>query len=1404
MSSKVRAALAATLLIVGLIAPASVVAMDTVTPACDPASVSTNEDQTLSDSVSCSGMESGDQYQVVNDVNHGSLNLDPSDGSFTYVPDPDYNGPDLFTYQLTDPDNDSNVPTVSIDVQPVNDPPSFTEGSDQTVLEDSGAQHVVNWATNIDKGPPDESGDVLSFVVTGDNNPSLFSSVPTVDSGGDLRYTPADDANGSATVVLHAHDDGGGSANSADATLVIHVTSVNDQPSFTPGPDDTALENAGPQTVGNWIQGVDKGAANESSQTISYDVTGYTNPSLFSTAPDVSPNGTLTYTAATSKSGSSTVTVRIVDNGGTANGGVDTGASLTFKIVIGGVNDPPSFTKGANQIDLEDAGPQSVTNWATSISPGPPDESGQTVTFVVTTSNDALFANRPDVDGAGTLTYTPADDANGSATVTLHAHDSGGGTADSAPQTFTITVTAVNDAPSFNDGPDVSVPENDGPTSVAWATQLSEGPANEVAQTVSFIVSNDDNSLFSAQPAVSPTGVLTFTPTASANGIATVTVAIKDSGGTSNGGHDTSAAQTFTITISGVNDPPSFTKGANQIVLEDSGAKSVSNWATAISPGPSDEGGQTVTFVVTTNNNPLFATQPAVSSGGTLTYTPAANANGAATVTLHAHDDGGGATDDSTAQTFTITVTAVNDAPSFTKGADQTVAENSGARTVAGWATAISEGPANEVALQTVSFTVTNDNTALFSVDPAVSPTGALTFTPAPSANGSATVSVQLLDSGSSVSPNDNSSPVVTFTITVTGVNDPPSFTKGADQGVLEDAGAQSVGGWATAILEGPPDESSQTVSFVVTNNDNLLFSSQPVVSGATGNLTYTPALNANGIATVTISAKDNGGTLNGGHDTSAAQTFTITVAAVNDPPSFVKGLDPPSVPEDSPAQTVSPWATALSKGPVDEGAQILSFVIVSNNKTALFSVAPAVGPTGILTYTLAPNANGVATIGVELHDTGGTLNGGDDTSNVQTFKITATALNDPPTCLNDSAATFVGTPLHGTPTTCTDIDGDGLTYAIDIGPAHGMAVFTDTTTGAFTYTTTSPTFQGTDSFSFHASDAGGASNTVTMSILVSPDPIAKNDVAPIDFPSIVQGSGPTAIPVLANDVDKQGGPLTIDTVTQGTKGTVIILPGGVGLTYDPAGVTTGTDSFRYTIIDDQMRKNSATVVVVVTAATPHGTNPIATVISPKALGTKTAKVRVGWTNSDDGTGLKSYQLQQSYQGGRFGAVRLTRPKSASSLRMFTIGKSYRYRTRVIDTAGNVSPWSYSPAFILSRTQESAAGIAYSGPWHLASSKTYSGAKARYSTTAGASATFSLNADGVAWVSSRGPSRGSAQVLIDGVLVKTVSLYATKSMPQQIVFSTAWPVTGLHTVQIMVVGTVGHPRVDIDTFIVTR
>ncbi len=449
-------------------------------------------------------------------------------------------------------------------------------------------------------------------------------------------------------------------------------------------------------------------------------------------------------------------------------------------------NVAPSFTVGANQTEVEDAGVQTITIWATNISPGPPSESTQTLDFIVSNDNNALFASQPAVAPDGTLTFTPADDAFGTATVTVRIHDNGGvangGVDASAAQVFIIDVTAVNDAPNFTAGADQTVAEGTAAQAiVGWATNISPGPANESTQLVDFIVNNDNSGLFATGPAISADGTLTYEIAAGATGISTVTVAIHDDGGITNGGIDISAEQTFTIEVTSnpVNNAPSFTKGANQTVGEDSGPQTVAAWATNISAGPAGESTQTVDFIVSNDNNALFTSQPAVAANGTLTYTPADDAFGTATVTVQIHDNGGtagGGVDTSAAEVFIIEVTAVNDAPSFTAGADQTVTESTTQQTVLAWAANISPGPANE-SDQITDFVVSNDNASLFATGPAISADGTLSYEIAAGVTGAATVTVAIHDNGGIADGGIDTSAVQTFTIEANAIPE-PSGTK--------------------------------------------------------------------------------------------------------------------------------------------------------------------------------------------------------------------------------------------------------------------------------------------------------------------------------------------------------------------------------------------------------------------------------------------------------------------------------------------------------------------------------------------------------------------------------------------------------------------------------------------------
>ena len=111
----------------------------------------------------------------------------------------------------------------------------------------------------------------------------------------------------------------------------------------------------------------------------------------------------------------------------------------------------------------------------------------------------------------------------------------------------------------------------------------------------------------------------------------------------------------------------------------------------------------------------------------------------------------------------------------------------------------------------------------------------------------------------------------------------------------------------------------------------------------------------------------------------SAPRTLSI-LSGPNQEPSFTAGPNQTSL-EDAGPQAVA-WATGISPGPSpDETGQVVTFNVTGNTNAALFSIAPAISSAGLLSYTAAPNANGTATITVELQDNGGTAGGGDDTS---------------------------------------------------------------------------------------------------------------------------------------------------------------------------------------------------------------------------------------------------------------------------------------------------------------------------------------------------------------------------------------------------------------------------------------
>ena len=195
--------------------------------------------------------------------------------------------------------------------------------------------------------------------------------------------------------------------------------------------------------------------------------------------------------------------------------------------------------------------------------------------------------------------------------------------------------------------------------------------------------------------------------------------------------------------------------------------------------------------------------------------------------------------------------------------------------------------------------------------------------------------------------------------------------------------------------------------------------------------------------------------------------------------------------------------------------------------------------------------------------------------------------------------------------------------------------------------------------------------------------------------------------------------------------------------------------------------------------------------------------IAVGWTGSDTQAGSVRYDVLWSVDGGAFApyASSLTSPRI---VRKLAAGHSYRFAVRAVDAAGNASAFEYGRTFRVRAFADRGLAVRYRGSWGTSWSTAFTGGTAHLSTAAGASATFRFRGRQVAWVASVGPTRGKARVYVDGHFARTVNLHAATSGARRIVLTRSWATTGDHVLRIVVAGTAGHPRVDVDGFVTIR
>lgn len=960
------------------------------------------------------------------------MNIDTATGVITWTP---VNGviAENVTVIVTD-GRANDTQTFTIDVTAVNDAPEITSSPLTGALEDTLYTYDVN-ATDID-------GDTLSYSLTVSPADMVID-----ESTGVITWTPANGVTSEPVVV--AVTDG---QLTVTQSFTITVGATNDAPEITDvAPTLTTLED----TLGSVTLNANDIDGDQLTWSVSVAASNGTAV--------VSGNGdsqTATYTPNADFNGSDSFTVQVSD--GTA---IDT---VVVNVTVDAVNDAPVVISTAVTTATEDTA-YAYTVMATDVD-------DDTLSYSLSVAPEGMTID----SNTGAITWTPENGVTNEP-VTVEVSDA----SETAVQSFTITVTATNDAPVIDSTPVTVATEDEAYSYTVTATDID-------GDTLEYILVTSP----AGMTINAATGVISWTP---ANGVVeeSVTVEVTDT--------QLTDSQSFTIAVTAVNDAPEITEVSATIDTDEDNTGSVTLNAT-------DVDGDAITWSIIANGTNGSAVVSGTGASQTVNYTPNANFNGSDSFTVQVSDNQ--ATD---TLVVNVTVNAANDAPIVTSDAVTTATED-------------------EAYGYTVTASDVDDDTLEFSLTVAPegmsidSATGAITWTPA---NGVTTepVTVQVSDSQETATQS--------FTITVTPVNDAPVITSTAITGATE-----AVEYTYTVVAD---DIDGDTLEFSLTASPAGMD-----INPTTGVITWTPA---NGVeeGVVTVEVSDGQAT--------ATQSFTITVGAVNDAPIITEGATTTlATDEDTPAN--------LTLNATDADGDGINWSIsgVAANGTATVS---GTGASQTVSYTPAANFNGTDSFTVQVSD--GTL------SDTIVVNVTVNAVADAPVITEgetlaqstneDTVSSFV--------LNATDVDGGTLTWIIASTASNGEASVSGTGISQTVNYSPAADFNGVDSFVVQVSD-GVLTDTITVNMTVA----SINDLPVITSEAVTtatEGQVYTYLPA-ATDVEN-------DTLTWN----VGIAPASMNvnsttgeLTWTPAN---GDDSAPVTlIVDDGTATVTQSFTITVTA----------------------------------------------------------------------------------------------------------------------------------------------------------------------------------------------------------------------------
>ena len=1082
---------------------------------------------------------------LVTQASHGTVTLE-EDGSFSYVPNANYNGTDSFVYKANDGTADSGNVTVTLTITAVNDAPTVVADA-YSVDEDSTL--TVTAANGVLKNDTDVDSSSFTAVLVG--NPS--HGTVDLEPDGSFVYTPAANYFGTDTFTYKATD---GSATSGTATVTITVNAKPDDP--TASNDTYSVTNDGTSQLFDVL--ANDTSAPDDTQTLT--ITSVTQGSAGGTV--TIENNKICYTPAAGKVGQETFTYTIKDT----DNRTDT-ATVTVTNAAPSENAVSGFVYVDSDGDgVRDAGELGVPGVLITLTGT--GTSGSTVRYTALTADDGSYKieNLPagtyqvserqptamgdGKDSSGVSGATVGNDVISNLVVSGNEifGDNNFGEQGLLPRYISIRRFFASAPPmteylrdmvaaaeagagyaslaeairrgdtNFDDS------DNQFPVAVADTYTVSEDTTLTVA-AANGVLANDtdaDGDTLTATVVTQPShgtltlnsnGSFTYKPNSNYSGSDSFTYQASD-------GLFDSTPATVTINVTAGNDAPVAVADSYTVNV---GGTLTTTATTGVLANDTDADGNTLTATVVTQ--PAHGTLT-LNTNGTFTYTPTAGYRGTDSFTYKANDG----TTNSAEATVTIKVNAVpaavNNSYSVNEDAVLTVTQANGV--LANDTDADSDTLTAVVASQPTHGTLS------------MNPNGSFTYTPQANYHGTDTFTYKANDG-------TTDSAAATVTITINSINDAPV--------AVADSYTVNVGGTlttttTTGVLANDTDADGDTLTAaVVTQPTHGTLNFNP-----NGTFTYTPTAGYRGTDSFTYKAND--GTTN-----SAEATVTIKVNAV---PAAVNNSY--SVNEDA-VLTVT-QANGVLANDTDADSDTLTAVVASQPTHGTLSM----NPNGSFTYTPQANYHGTDTFTYKAND-------GTTDSAAATVTITINSINDAPLAVADSYTVNVGgtlttTTTNGVLANDTDADGNALTAAVVTQPTHGTLTFN--TNGTFTYTPTAG-YRGTDSFTYKANDGNVNSAAATVTIKVNAVPVAAGDSFSVNEDAVLTVS--VANGVLVNDTDADSDTLTPTVVTQPAHGTVSMNANGT-FTYTPAANYHGTDSFTYKVNDGTADSADATVTITV------------------------------------------------------------------------------------------------------------------------------------------------------------------------------------------------------------------------------